>query len=122
MVGSPPPLASPPLLPASPAPAATRPIAGQHPVVVVQTQPAARRLSIGSAAAHPVGASVRQVMVVGLGVPAAERHIALLVSLAALLTRVIAVEGVSAPARVCGPNTKCFDDTLEVVAGALEGG
>lgn len=122
VVGSspPPPPASPPLLAASPAPTSARPIAGQHPVVIMQTQAAAGGLTIGSAAAHPVGTSVRQVVVVGLGVPAAERHVALLVSLAALLARVIAVEWVAAPARVCGPHAECLNDALEVVAGALE--
>lgn len=42
-----------------------------HPIVVVEPDPAAWRVLVRTPAAHPVGASVRQVVVVRFGVPAA---------------------------------------------------
>ena len=92
-----------------------------NPVVVMEPNTTAWCVFVCTPAAHPVGTSIRQVMVVRFGVPAAQGNIPALVLTLTLLTGVIPVQGVLIPARIHCPHSICLDKHLEVVAGALQG-
>lgn len=66
----------------------------RHPAVVMETHIAAGRVPAGTMATHPVPWAVRQRLAVRLVVPAAKRHVAMPVTLLALLAGVVTVTGV----------------------------
>lgn len=92
-----------------------------YPVVIVQPNSTAGCVLIGAPTTHPVGSSIRQVVVVRFRVPAAERHISPLILPLALLAGVVTVQWVLVPARVCSTHAVGLDQGLEVMAGAFEG-
>lgn len=92
-----------------------------YPVVIMKPNSTTRCVFICAPATHPVGASIRQVVVVRFRVPAAKRHISPLILPLALLAGIIAIEGVLVPPRVCGTYAVGFDQGLKVMAGAFEG-
>lgn len=95
-------------------------VAGRDPVIVMQTQPAAREALLRAMAAHPVPRPVGQCLAVGLGVPPAQGHIPFHVLLLALLARIVSIAWISNPARISWPYVVVLNDKLEIAAGTFK--
>lgn len=90
------------------------------PVVVMKPNTATWCVLVCTPATHPVGTSIRQVVVVRFGVPTAQGNIPALILPLTLLAGVIPIERVLIPAWIHCPHPICLNQHLEVVAGALE--
>lgn len=91
------------------------------PVVIMEPNTAAWCVLVSTPAAHPVGTSIRQVMVVRFRVPTAQGNVPALILPLTLLAGIIPVERVLIPAWIHCPHPICLDQHLEVVTGAFEG-